>query len=844
MQRLAQSGKRVSTVSVIHTETFGDLLRLHRQAAGLTQEQLAERANLSLRAVSDLERGIKQHPRRQTVQLLAAALDLAPEQRAELERAGGRSSALAPSPPAPPTVAPPVTSDKQTGPHHNLPLQTTSFIGRERELRQLEKLLWKAGVRLVTLTGAGGSGKTRLALEVAASLLDDFADGVYFVNLAPVAKPEQVPAAIAGALQVKEVAGEPPLASLKAHLQQRSTLLILDNFEHLLAAATVVAELLAAAGRLKVLATSREPLRLRGEHQVPVAPLPSPAPSAHPQLEQLARNDAVRLFFERASAARLDFMLTDENIGAVAAICQRLDGLPLAIELAAARIKVLTPQMLLQRLESRLNLLLAGERDLPARQRTLRSTIAWSYELLPEDERLLFRRLAVFRGGRTLEGVSAVCNADGDLQIDVLDGLVALVDKSLLQARDGLGGETRFWMLDTIHEFAAEQLGKSGEAEQLRRKHAAYFLELAEQAEPALKGKLAQAWLDRLEEEHDNLRSVLDWALGTPGAATTGARLAGALWRFWQDRGYLQEGRGWLELAASLGDQVDAAARAKLLNVAGNLSRLLGDFAKARAFYEQSLTLRRLLGDRKGVASSLYNLGNMAYFHRDYVRARALVNEALTLQREVGDPWGIGLALNSLGNIAREQGDTVVARRLYEESLSLLRPTGDAREIGIVLQNVGEMACDTQDFVTARQIFEEALALRESLGDKLGVACAQKGLADVARGQGDFAVAQALYRQSLTMLQELGDKLEIASCLEALARLLAGEPQQRGRAVTLFAAASSLQTRIGTSSIAEEADYSRELATVRRELDEQVWDSAWAIGQAMSADEAVSYALG
>jgi predicted ATPase/DNA-binding XRE family transcriptional regulator len=830
-------------MSVVRPQTFGDLLRQHRQAAGLTQEELAEQANLSLRAISDLERGIKQHPRRQTLQLLAAALNLSPDERAQLERAGGKPAPRVPASSSAARTAPTIMGYRPTGLQRNLPLQITSFIGRERELRQLESLLWKAGIRLVTLTGPGGSGKTRLALQVAASLVDDFADGVYFVNLAPVTTPELVPAAIAGALQVKELAGQPPLESVKEHLHQRSTLLILDNFEHLLAAAPVVAELLATAGRLKVVATSRAPLRLRGEHQVPVPPLPLPDAAAPARLEQLARNDAVRLFLERATAVRPDFALTDENIGTVAEICRRLDGLPLAIELAAARVKVLTPAMLLQRLASRLKLGLTGERDLPARQQTLRTTIEWSYDLLPEDERRLFRRLAVFRAGRSLDAATSVCKAAGDLQIDVLDGLVALVDHSLLYEQDGSDGAPRFWMLETIHEFIREKLEQSGEVEELRRQHASYYVALAEQAEPELRGKQAQAWLDRLEEEHENLRAALDWSLGTQGDVTVGARLAGVLWRFWQDRGYLQEGRGWVERAVLVADQVALPIRAKLFNAAGNLNRLQGDFAAARAFHEQSLALRQQLGDRTGVAASLHNLGNVASFQRDYDRAKSLLNESLVLRRELGDPWGIALAVNGLGNIVREQGDTTLAWQLYQESLALLRETGDAREIGVVLLNVGEMACDKQDYVAARAVYEEALSLQQNIGDKLGIAYALKGLADIARAEGDGGGAHSLYRQSLTLLRDLGDKLEIAFCLEGLGCLLTGEPHHPAKAVTLFAAADRLRKSMGAPGTSEVRQYATRLAAARQELDAPAWEAAWAAGAAMSADEAISYAL-
>ncbi|HSH78927.1 MAG TPA: adenylate/guanylate cyclase domain-containing protein, partial [Herpetosiphonaceae bacterium] len=452
-------------------------------------------------------------------------------------------------------VAPDVTADfpplksLDTRPN-NLPVQSTPLIGREQAVAALRDLLLRPGVRLVTLTGPGGTGKTRLGLQVAADLLDHFEHGVYFVNLAPISDPALVASAIAQPVAVREHGGKPLLESLKDYLRDKHLLLLLDNFEQVTAAAPLVADLLAAAPRLSVLVTSREVLHLYGEHDVAVLPLTLPDPGHPMPLERLTQYEAVRLFIERAQAARSDFAVTNENAPAVAEICYRLDGLPLAIELAAARIRLLPPQAMLQRLTSRLRLLIGGARNLPERQQTLRGAIAWSYDLLEQDEQTLFRRLAVFVGGFGLDAVEAVCNVPGDLDVDVLDAVESLVGKSLLREA-AAADEPRLGMLETIREYALERLDQGGEADETRRRHAAYFLQVAEEAEPQLAGRQQIAWLNRLELEHDNLRAALRWAIDC-GDAATALRLVGSLSRFWHDRGYAGEGRQWLAQALAL----------------------------------------------------------------------------------------------------------------------------------------------------------------------------------------------------------------------------------------------------------------------------------------------------
>ena len=436
-------------------------------------------------------------------------------------------------------------------------------------------------------------------------------------------------------LEVGETAGKPLVESLAGHLRGRSLLLVLDNFEQVLAAAPLLAELLTACPGLKVLVTSRAALHLSGEHEFPVPPLELPDPKHLPDLETLSQYEAVTLFIQRARAARPDFQVTNASAPAVAELCARLDGLPLAIELAAARVKLLSPQALLARLGRRLNLLTGGARDLPARQQTLRSAIDWSYELLEPDEQAMFARLAVFVGGCTLEAVEAVCHPGVDRPLEVLDGLALLVDRSLLRQVEGTEGEPRFGMLETIREYAAERFEESGDAETWRQRHAGYYLALAEQAAPELLGPQQGTWLERLEREHDNLRAALGWAL-EHGGATLGLRLAVALGHFWAVRGHLSEGQAWLERALSRWSEAPAPARAGALSAAGHLAYIKGEYERAATLHEESLSVQRALGDQRGVALSLHNLGRVAHYSGDFERAAALYDESLAIRASIG----------------------------------------------------------------------------------------------------------------------------------------------------------------------------------------------------------------
>jgi predicted ATPase/DNA-binding CsgD family transcriptional regulator len=660
-----------------------------------------------------------------------------------------------------------VAGDEWAAPRR-LPTPPTTLVGRARARADLAAQLRRPEVRLLTLTGAGGVGKTRLAIAVAGDLADDFGDGVCFVDLAPIVNPALVPSVIARALEVNEAAGRPLAEILVEHLRGQSLLLVLDNVEQVLDATPLVAALLAACPALKVLATSRAALRLSGEHEVPVPPLDLLDPRRLPDLETVARTDAVTLFVQRARAARPDFGLTAENAQTVAELCARLDGLPLAIELAAARIKLLSPRALLARLEHRLTLLTGGARDLPARQQTLRRTMDWSHDLLEPAERALFARLAVFVGGWSLEAAERVASSElrdtsgretplvtHDSQLATLDALALLVDKSLLRQAEGPEGEPRFTMLETIREYATERFEDGGDAETWRQRHAEYFLALAEQAAPGLMGPRQASWLERLEREHDNLRAALTWAFDRD-EAELGLRLVGALGRFWEIRGHFGEGQGWLGRTLSRWPEGPAAARAVALNAAGSLAYHAGQYTRAVTFHEQALELRRALGDRRGMAASLHNLGITALNLKDPDRAEVLCVESRALWREVGDDRGVAISLNSSAILARNRGDHEQARAHYDESLAIFRRLGDTWGMGLVLNNLARVARDVEDWAQVAAFSDESMALFQALGDRRGVAWVLSNLTVVAGRRGLWEQAARLHGVAEALREAVG----------------------------------------------------------------------------------------
>jgi predicted ATPase len=685
---------------------------------------------------------------------------------------------------------------------HNLPIHPTALLGRERAVAEVCAFL-RGGARLVTLTGPGGTGKTRLSLQVAAELPDSFDHGVFLVELAPISDPALVPSTIAQVLGLRDLGGRPVLESLKEHLRIRSILLVLDNFEQILPAAPVVADLLATSPGLRVLVTSREPLRLRGEREYAVPPLTLPDAPHRAAPETLSQYAAVALFLERAVAIRSDFTVTRENAPAVAEICTRLDGLPLAIELAAARVRLLTPQAMVGRLGRRLPLLTGGARDLPTRQQTLRGAITWSYDLLNDPERRLFRRLAVFVGGWTLEAAEAVCGV-GDSDDDVLDGLDLLVSKSLVRQHAGPDSTPRFTMLETIREYGLEQLQLSGELELLSRKHAAHYLDLAEEARTHFDGPDQARWLDRLERDHDNLHAAVRWAIERKDAEL-GIRLVRNLAGFWYFRGYYSGGRALREavLALPAGPEL-AGLRAQLLQANALLAQQQGDYAAARAFVGEALVIARRVGDPVPLTHTLITLGFVTRVQGDYAVARSALEEGLTRARDAVLPGSTAMALHHLGLLAWEADrDGDVAWSLHEQSLALYRGQGNRRGVGVVLW----------------------------------------GQARVARARGDAAGAHALVAEALTAHGEVGDTGVVPQMLYVLAALDA-DAGRLERAVRVAAASATWQESIGSRAwpvILRERD--AWLGPARPALGDEAFARAWAEGQAMTREQAVAYAL-
>jgi predicted ATPase/class 3 adenylate cyclase len=680
----------------------------------------------------------------------------------------------------------------------NLPPQLTSFVGRERELEECRALL--AETRLLTLTGPGGTGKTRLSLQLAAGASGEFSGGAWFVALGAIRDPELVPSAIAEALGVKETQGGRPIQELVIdRLRSREALLVLDNFEQIMEAASVVGELIGAAPDVKVIVTSRSPLRLYGEREFPVPPLGLPDPRALPDLDSLSHFEAVALFIDRARSVKPNFAVTNENAPAVAEICARLDGLPLALELAAARIRVFSPQTMLARLGDRLALLTGGSRDLPGRQQTLREAIAWSHDLLDAPEQRLFARFAVFRGGAQLEDAEAVCGPPDELGINVLEGLESLAEKSLLTVGDEGDRGPRFGMLETIQDFAKEQLDESGEGDRTRQRHADVFLALVEEAEPRLLGQEGNQWLDRLELDHDNLRAALDWACD---AQQTGIalRMSGALWRFWQIRGHLGEAGVRVDRALALpDDDSDLHARLKAVEAAGGIAYWRSDVDTERKFYEHALDLAKRIGDKGLIANALYNLSFPFAQAGEEDAARSYMMQSVSLFEEIGDSPGLARAYWGLGSNAFITGEYEAAQQYFDRALEESRKAGDEFQAAWTLFTSGESSLRQKDRERARASLTQALKLFSAVGDLSG----------------------------------------IVFCLESFAELAVLDHDDE-RAAVLEGAAGALRDSTGV----ELRDWTQQKGEqLRPDLSEEEYDRARVRGEALTVEEAMAYAL-
>ncbi len=734
----------------------------------------------------------------------------------------------------PPVVKRPSEPDqpsslKMASKRHDLPIPRTPLIGREQQVAQAAELLLQREVRLLTLTGPGGAGKTRLAVAIAAAIADRFTAGLQFVGLASITHPGLVVTALGQAFHVQQTPNRTVPQLIGDRLQGAGPfLLLLDNFEQVLPAATVVAETLEACSSLKVLVTSRACLHLYGEQEFPVTPL--------------AQNSAVELFVQRAASARPGFAISSENAPAIREICSRLDGLPLTIELAAARTKMLSPGGMLDRLQSRLKLLTGGALDLPERQQTLRKTIDWSYGLLNEAERKLFRRLSVFSGGYTLEAAEAVCNTSLDLGIDLFDGLSSLVDQNLVQRAYWAEAEARFSMLETIREYALERLADSGEQIAARRALAAYCLVLAEEGNAELSAVDRSRWLAQCDAEIDNFRFALDWLFETRNA-DWGLRLCVALFRFWDMREHLTEGRARLEAVLSIAGAGNPRERARVSQFLGALATAQGDFPAAARFLEQSLSLYEELGDKWGIAVSLNALAVSARDRGDYSSARSNFERSLACWRLLPDRLVVARCLHNLANLVKIQGDYARARSMLRESADIFDELGDGSGAAWSINQQADVAREQGDLAAARDLYQHALSFFRQAGDRWGSARSLTDMGYIECEQGKYVAAHAAYRESLEIFGGLGHRRGIARALEGIA-CLAVARGHASRALKLAAAAAHLRHAIGAPlPQAEQSKLDRALLPARESLTEPERNGAWAEGSTMGLQTAIQYSL-
>jgi predicted ATPase/transcriptional regulator with XRE-family HTH domain len=768
---------------------FGALLRSYREAALQSQEELAERSGLSVRAISDLERGVSMSPRLETVRMLGNGLSLGPEGLAALTTAARPSTQ---------TFAPPALEVSQPA---SLPRPLTALVGRKHAVTVLTEWLSLSDVRLLTLTGPGGVGKTRVALAVAAMLGAHFPDGVYYVELASISDPTLVPSAVAQQLGVREIPGKTLSDQIVSRLQSKNALVILDNFEHVLPAGTFVADVLTACPQVTILATSRAPLRVRGEREWPLAPLELPDEAETQTSTDAAETDAVQLFVQRAREVRPEFALTDANAAAVVGICHRVDGLPLALELAAARLKVLTPEALLLRLEEhRLPLLIDGAQDLPARQQTMRETVAWSYDLLNAPEQALFRRLAAFAGGWTVEAAEAVAMGHG--KVGVLDGLTALMNGSLVRHRQGTTTEPRFEMLETVREYGLEQVVAHGEGAATREAHDAWLLDVVRQAGPGLLVEDHAAWLARLDDELANMRAGLAHAIDR-GSVDTALEIAAVPWLYWFESGRTNEGRSWLDRALVNADAASLPVRAMGRFAAASLAATQGDYGPANVFFEASLADWTKLGDKQGVARTRHGMATAALELNDDKRAARLLDQVLP---EYGTP----------------------------------RTSADAAWVALAVTHRACAYSGLGEHDRAIALGEQAVAMQREAGSQIGAALGVTFLADFALERGDYPKAHAKYLEGLSMMWDLSDRWHLLYALTGYAIVMTrlGPPK---RAARLLAAQSAVRNAYGNRiSPRRQVAYDVALAEVRASLGERAFSEAWAAGASLGLDEVVA----